>query len=235
MIQVTNLTLTAPGFALRDLSFTVPDAGYTLLMGPTGCGKTSILEALCGLRKIDAGTLTLHGRDITRAKPGERGIGYVPQDGALFPTMTLRDQIAFALQLRKWKPTDQKQRIDELAELLGISHLLARKPHGLSGGERQRVALGRALAFRPQVLLLDEPISALDEDTRGRMMDLLKRVQQHERVTVLHVTHSSAEAQALGTHLLRIAGGKVSMGNDNQGGGMGVLPGTASACPAATH
>lgn len=210
MIQVTNLTLTAPGFALRDLSFTVPDADYTILMGQTGSGKTSILEALCGLRKIDAGTLTLHGRDITRAKPGERGIGYVPQDGALFPTMPLRDQLGFALRIRKWKPADQKQRVNELAELLDITHLLARKPQGLSGGERQRVALGRALASRPQVLLLDEPISALDEDTRGRMITLLKRVQQHERVTVLHVTHSSAEAAALGTHLLRLKGGKVS-------------------------
>lgn len=209
MIEVKKLGIAVPGFTLRDLSFTVPDNAYGILMGPTGCGKTTLLEAVCGLRKVAAGTITLHGRDITRARPGERGIGYVPQDGALFPTMTIHDQLAFAMQLRKWGKARQKQRIDELAELLGIGHLLKRKPHGLSGGERQRVALGRALAFRPDILCLDEPLSALDEDTRGRMIELLKRVQQHEHVTALHVTHSSSEAEQLGTHVLRLTDGRI--------------------------
>lgn len=209
MIAVEKLTITVPGFALRGVSFTVPDNAYGILMGQTGCGKTTLLEAVCGLRRVRAGTVTLHGRDITRAKPGERGIGYVPQDGALFPTMTVRDQLAFALRLRRWEKAKEKQRIDELAELLGIGHLLKRRPRGLSGGERQRVALGRALASRPEVLCLDEPLSALDEDTRGRMIDLLKRVQQHEHVTALHITHSSTEAAALGTHVLRLVEGEV--------------------------
>lgn len=209
MIEVKKLGIAVPGFTLKDLSFTVPDNAYGILMGPTGCGKTTVLEAVCGLRKVVAGTVTLHGRDITRARPGERGIGYVPQDGALFPTMTVHDQLAFAMQLRKWDKARQKQRIDELAELLGIGHLVKRKPHGLSGGERQRVALGRALAFRPDILCLDEPLSALDEDTRGRMIELLKRVQQHEHVTALHVTHSSSEAEQLGTHVLRLTDGRI--------------------------
>lgn len=209
MIEVKKLGIAVPGFTLKDLSFTVPDNAYGILMGPTGCGKTTVLEAVCGLRNIQAGTVTLHGRDITRARPGERGIGYVPQDGALFPTMTVHDQLAFAMQLRKWDKARQKQRIDELAELLGIGHLVKRKPHGLSGGERQRVALGRALAYRPDILCLDEPLSALDEDTRGRMIELLKRVQQHEHVTALHVTHSSSEAEQLGTHVLRLTDGRI--------------------------
>ncbi|XAM01357.1 ATP-binding cassette domain-containing protein [Phycisphaeraceae bacterium D3-23] len=213
MIEVKGLAISLPGFALKDIALAVPDNAYAILMGKTGCGKTTLLEAVCGLRKVGAGTITLHGRDITRAKPGERGIGYVPQDGALFPTMTVNDQLAFAMQLRKWDKQKQKQRIDELAELLGIAHLLKRKPRGLSGGERQRVALGRALAFRPEVLCLDEPLSALDEDTRGRMIDLLKRVQQHEHVTALHITHSSSEARQLGTHVLRLVEGKVEFFN----------------------
>jgi len=213
MIQVKGLAISVPGFALKDIAFTVPGNAYGILMGATGCGKTTLLEAVCGLRKVDAGTITLHGRDITRAKPGERGIGYVPQDGALFPTMTIHDQLAFAMQLRKWGKAKQQTRIDELAELLGIGHLLKRRPRGLSGGERQRVALGRALAFRPEVLCLDEPLSALDEDTRGRMIELLKRVQQHEHVTALHITHSSSEAEQLGTHVLRLVGGKIEQAN----------------------
>ncbi len=209
MIEVRNLGIAVPGFSLKGLSFTVPDNAYGILMGPTGCGKTTLLEAVCGLRKTRQGTVTLHGRDITRVRPGERGIGYVPQDGALFPTMTIRDQLAFAMQLRKWDKAKQQQRIEELAELLGIGHLLKRKPRGLSGGERQRVALGRALAFRPEVLCLDEPLSALDEETRGRMIELLKRVQRHEHVTALHVTHSSSEAEQLGTHLFRLVNGGI--------------------------
>lgn len=209
MINVSSLTLRVPGFTLDKIAFEVPAKSYTMLMGPTGCGKTSILEAICGLRRIDAGTITLHGKEITRSKPGERGIGYVPQDGALFPTMRLYDQIAFALRLRRWEPIDQKRRITELAELLGIGHLLGRMPIGLSGGERQRVALGRALAFRPRVLLLDEPLCALDEGTHGRMIELLRMIHAHEGVTALHVTHSSSEAEQLATHRLTISDGAI--------------------------
>lgn len=205
-----------PGFTLDQVSFDVSDGSYTVLMGPTGCGKSSILEAICGLRRIHSGTIKLHGKDITRATPGERGIGYVPQDGALFPTMRLVEQIAFALQLRQWKADDQKNRINELAELLGIGHLLERKPIGLSGGERQRVALGRALAFRPRVLLLDEPLSALDEDTRERMIELLKTIHQREGVTALHVTHSRTEAQKLATHRLTLNDGVIAQTVEGQ-------------------
>jgi len=209
MIAVDSLCMKVPGFALSGMTFTVPTGAYGVLMGPTGCGKTTILEAVCGLRQIDSGTIKLHGRDVTRAKPGERGIGYVPQDGALFPTMTIEDQLGFALRVRRWDKAKQKQRISELAELLGIAHLLKRKPAGLSGGERQRIALGRALSARPQVLCLDEPLSALDEATRGRMVELLRAVQNHEHLTTLHITHNPAEAEALGTHVMRIEGGKI--------------------------
>ena len=209
MIEVTQLCMQQGAFTLSDVSFTVPAGAYGMLMGPTGCGKTTILEAVCGLRRVEAGGVYLHGDDITHAKPGERNIGYVPQDGALFPTMNIFDHLAFSLRLRRWIKADIEHRVEELAEVLRISHLLDRRPVGLSGGERQRVARGRALAFRPRVLCLDEPLSALDDDTKDRMIDLLKRVQQHERITALHITHSRDEARRLGSMVLRVNHGVV--------------------------
>ena len=217
MIEVLALTIEFPTFALRGVSFDVPTNSYCMLMGKTGSGKTTILESICGLRRPDAGTIFLGGRDITFAKPGERNVGYVPQDGALFPTMRIRDQIEFAMRLRNWPAQEITSRVDELAELLEIGSLLTRKPLGLSGGERQRVALARALAFRPRVLCLDEPLSALDEATRRRMYQLLQRVHLHERTTALHVTHNSDESQILGTHVLRLQDGDVVQVEGNQG------------------
>jgi molybdate/tungstate transport system ATP-binding protein len=167
------------------------------LMGETGSGKTTLLECLCGLRSLEQGRIELAGRDVTRLRPGERNIGYVPQDGALFPTMTVRNHFALPLEIRKWKSAEITQRIEQLAELLGIGYLLDRLPGKLSGGEIQRVALGRALAYSPATLILDEPLSAMDDQTRQHMYQLLKNVQKATQVTVLHITHSISEASEL--------------------------------------
>ena len=209
MICVEDLTLRQGSFHLDGVSFTGPRGKYAVLMGRTGSGKTSVLEAVCGLRPVAGGRVLLDGRDVTRLPPGARGVGYVPQDAALFPTMTVRDHLRFALVLRKVREAEIAERVAELAKWLGIAHLLDRRPAGLSGGEAQRVALGRALAFLPSVLLLDEPLSALDEETREEMYALLETLRQRAAMTVLHVTHNRQEADRLGEVVLLLQGGKV--------------------------
>jgi ABC-type sugar transport system ATPase subunit len=209
MIAVQNLTLRAGSFALQGVSFLVETGEYAVLMGKTGSGKTTLLEALCGLKPVSAGRITLLDRDVTDLHPAERGVGYVPQDLALFQTMTVRDHLAFALEIRRWERNAVARRIDELAGLLGLERLLNRRPQGLSGGESQRVALGRALSFRPRVLLLDEPLSALDDETRAEMYELLRAVRRQTGVTTLHVTHHLGEARQLADRIFLLKDGAV--------------------------
>jgi ABC-type sugar transport system ATPase subunit len=213
MIVLDRVSLRQGNFSLAEISLEIPTGQYGVLMGRTGCGKTSLLEAIAGLRPIVAGRIELNSVDVTAFSPGARGVGYVPQDGALFKTKTVFEQLAFALVVRHWERERIEKRVAELAAELGISELLARYPIGLSGGEIQRVALGRALAFHPRVLLLDEPLSSIDEETRGQMVELLKRVTSHEKVTVLHVTHSRAEANGLGDVIYRLYGGAIFPAN----------------------
>jgi ABC-type sugar transport system ATPase subunit len=209
MIALENVSLRAGTFHLESLSFTVSAGGYAALMGKTGVGKTTLLEAICGLRPIQSGRILLQNRDVSHDKPAERGIGYVPQDRALFQTMTVWEHLAFALTIRRWDRPAIAARVEELADWLGLEHLLDRLPHGLSGGEAQRVALGRALSGRPRVLLLDEPLSALDAETRTDMFELLHSVRRHTDATILHVTHDLAEAQQLADAILILHGGTV--------------------------
>jgi ABC-type sugar transport system ATPase subunit len=207
MIAIDNLHLHAGTFALEGLALTVATGEFAVLMGKTGCGKTTLLEAICGLRAVRSGRIVLLGRDVTHLRPAERGVGYVPQDLALFPTLRVRDHLAFALEVRRRPAHEIADRVTEMAGMLGITGLVDRYPQGLSGGEAQRVALGRALAFHPRVLLLDEPLSALDEDTRGDMVELLRQVQRRTGVTTLHVTHSLTEARRLADRLFVLVGG----------------------------
>lgn len=211
MIELKDVALRAGAFELNNISFSVPAGTYCVLMGRTGCGKTTILEAIGGLKPLLRGSVHIGERDVTRLRPGDRGLGYVPQDLALFPTLTVREHLEFALRLRRASAAVLRERVEEISSLLGIGKLLNRRPQGLSGGEAQRVALGRALSFHPPVLLLDEPMSALDEATRGEMYDLLKRVRAKTGVTALHVTHSLTEAKALGDEILILEQGQLSV------------------------
>jgi ABC-type sugar transport system ATPase subunit len=209
MIVVGDLSVRVAAFSLAKISFTIPTGEYGILMGRTGSGKTTLLETICGLKSASGGSIKLHDRDVTHLKPAERGIGYVPQDKALFTTMSVRENLAFGLRIRKWSPDVIDRRVKELAQLLGLQNLLDRKPHGLSGGEAQRVALGRALASRPGILCLDEPLSALDDETREEMRELLRSVREHTGVTALHVTHHLSDAQKLADRILLLKDGSV--------------------------
>lgn len=209
MIELDSLTIRAGKFVLNNISAQIPTGAYAVLMGRTGCGKTTILEAVCGLKHIAGGAIRIHGRDVTRLKAAERGIGFVPQDGALFSSMSVRDHLQFALEIRGWSRTACNARVSELADMVGVTHLLGRGTIGLSGGETQRVALGRALSFHPSVLCLDEPLSALDDESRQEMIALLQRIQQQAAVTVLHVTHNRQEAEQLAQVTLRLVDGRL--------------------------
>jgi len=209
MIRINELAIGQGDFRLEDVNLTLPDQCYAILMGPTGCGKTTLIEAICGLRPICNGSIYLGNDNVTNHASFDRNVGYVPQDSVLFPTMRIDHQIEFALVVRKMAKNDRRQRVAELAELLGIGNILKRFPQGLSGGERQRVALARALAFRPQLLCLDEPLSALDASTKSQISSLLKRVHTQEKVTVLHITHNPTEAVELGTIVFRMVDQKI--------------------------
>ena len=209
MIRLEHLRVRAGAFELRDISFEVRRGEHAFLMGRTGSGKTTLLEAICGLRRVLSGTVRLDGRDVTALSPAQRGIGLVPQDAALFSHLTVREQLGFALVIRQRPAGDIAARVQELSRWLALDHLLDRKPAGLSGGEIQRVALGRALSFKPAILCLDEPLSALDEDTRAEMGELLRRLRELTGVTILHITHNRSEAERLGDRRLWLRDGRI--------------------------
>lgn len=210
MIAVEKLGLKQGEFSLRDLNFEIPVGKYGVLVGKSGCGKTTLLEAVCGLCPINEGRILLGGHDVTSCKPGEREVGYVPQDGALFPHLSVAKQLAFSLVLRKTEPSRISRRVEELADRLGISHLLDRMPDALSGGECQRVALGRALSIRPKFLCLDEPLSALDDETYDEIFELLLQTVKGTGVTVLHITHNKREVDNLADLVFRMNGNALS-------------------------
>ncbi len=197
MLEVQNLSARAGGFEITDISFEIPTGNYGVLMGKTGSGKTTLMEAVCGLKTVTAGTILLDNHDVTNLRPGERGIGFVPQDRVLFANMTVRRHLAFGPTIQGWSKDAIEERVEELAAALQITPLLDRKPHGLSGGEGQRVSLGRALAARPEVLCLDEPFSALDEDTQIEIGEVVKQLQESQGITILHITHNRSEAERL--------------------------------------
>ena len=209
MISLRHITVQAGGFQLRDLSMEIPTGSHTALMGRTGSGKTTLLEGICGLRSVRSGSIWVGDREVTNLLPGQRGIGLVPQDGALFDHLTVRQHLEFALEVRGWAPERRETRSQELAEWLGLTSLMDRLPAGMSGGERQRVALGRALAFHPPVLCLDEPLSALDDQTRGEIVAVLTEIRNRTGITILHITHNRSEAERLADRILHLRDGRL--------------------------
>jgi ABC-type sugar transport system ATPase subunit len=206
ILEVRDLAVRVGDFELGDFSLEIAKGECVALMGPSGCGKTTVVEVICGVRegKI-SGTISLEGEEIGQLSPGERGIGWVPQDVLLFPAMTVRGHLELGPQARGW-PRDQiEERVEELAEGLGLGELLDRLPGELSGGESRRVALGRALAARPRLLCLDEALTGLDEKTHGEVLELVRTMIRKEDVAALHVTHSRAEAEALANRVVEMS------------------------------
>jgi molybdate/tungstate transport system ATP-binding protein len=197
MIDIQHVTVRLPGFNLKDITLTVKEHDFFMLMGPTGAGKTVLLESIAGPVPISGGKIVLNGRDITRLAPEKRGVGIVYQDHALFPHLNVRQNILYGLMFHAPALTDPTSRMHRLVEPLGISHLLDRFPIYLSGGEKQRVALARALIVQPEVLLLDEPLSALDPNFRADIQQMLRLLHQNSNTTFLMVTHDFGEALTL--------------------------------------
>ncbi len=210
MIELRGLEVEAGRFRVGPVDLTVDDGTYAVLLGPSGAGKSLVLEAVAGVRPAAAGEVRLAGADVTEAVPERRHAGLVFQDGLLFPHLTVARNIAYGLRGaaedgRKGRRAD----VPRLAAAVGVEDLLARRPATLSGGERQRVALARALAARPRALLLDEPLSAVDQESREALQELLRSVCRERGLPVLHVTHDRAEAFALADACYVLIDGKM--------------------------
>lgn len=195
--------------AVEGFDLDVPDGAFVVLVGPSGCGKTTVLRLLAGLDTASAGTIAAGGRDLTRAAPADRGMGMVFQSYALFPNLSVADNIDFGLS-RRTPAAARRARVAEMLEVVGLAGFGARRPDQLSGGQQQRVALARALAPAPGTLLLDEPLSALDPHNRERLRLELKALQRRLGVTTVMVTHDQAEALALADVIVVMRAGKIA-------------------------
>jgi len=192
-----------------DVSLEVLKKEYLVLLGPSGCGKSLLLGAIAGIVGIAEGAIAVDGRDVSDEPPERREIGYVFQQRALFPHLSVIGNIEFSLRIRKLSPAQRKERVDELVQTLDLAPLLDRPVPTLSGGESQKVAIARALAPKPQILLLDEPLSLVDHNSRLELQDELKRIHQDLGITTLHVTHNREEAQALADRCAVMLGGRI--------------------------
>jgi ABC-type sugar transport system ATPase subunit len=209
MIRLDHVSRRWPEFSIRDVTLEVKEGQYLVIAGPTGAGKTLLLELLLGIHNPDKGRIFVCGEDVTFLPPEKRGIGMVYQDYLLFPHLNVEQNLAFGLRYQKGTPEWARQKVQETAHLLGIDHLMHRYQYTLSGGEKQRVAIGRALVTEPRVLLLDEPLSALDRSTARRLRTELKSLHRSKKLTILHVTHDLSEARQMGDSIALINDGEL--------------------------
>jgi len=199
-IALRNITKVFAGdvVAIDDVSLDIPDGEFIALVGPSGCGKSTLLRTIAGLEEVTAGEIQIGGRDVTDLAPRHRDIAMVFQSYALYPHMSVRQNLGYGLRVRRMPKAEIRARVDEIAALLGLTDLLERKPAQLSGGQRQRVAMGRAIVRQPQAFLMDEPLSNLDAKLRVGMRASLAQLHQQLGVTTVYVTHDQVEAMTLG-------------------------------------
>jgi sn-glycerol 3-phosphate transport system ATP-binding protein len=195
--------------AVDDISFEVAPGTLTVLLGPSGCGKSTTLRLIAGLDTVSAGQIRIGARDVTDAPPAERGLSLVFQSYALFPHLSVRENILFGLKVRRVPAADRERRLAKAADLLGLGALLGRKPSQLSGGQQQRVALGRAIVAEAEVCLMDEPLSNLDAQLRHEMRKEIRAVQQALGMTMVYVTHDQIEAMSLADQVVLMRGGRI--------------------------
>lgn len=214
-VSIENVSKTFRGkrgesvHAVRELNLAVADREFLVVVGPSGCGKTTMLRLIAGLEKPDVGNISLNGSALNGTPAKDRDIAMVFQSPALFPHLTVAENIGFGLMLRKFAKAEIAQRVDEAAEMLGLTTLLKRKPETLSGGECQRVALGRAMVRKPIVFLFDEPLSNLDSPMRAQLRKEIKKLRERVDATFLYVTHDQAEAIALADRIAVMRQGRI--------------------------
>lgn len=198
----------------EQIDFSAAEGEFVTLLGPSGCGKSTLLRCLAGLTGVDSGEIRLEGKDIVPLAPQKRAIGMVFQSYALFPNMTVEKNVAFGLKMQKLPGAQIRQRVMEVLELAELSDYARRYPHQLSGGQCQRVALARSLVTRPRLLLLDEPLSALDARIRRHLRDQIRRIQRELKLTTLFVTHDQEEALTLSDRIVLMNRGKIVQNGD---------------------
>ncbi len=210
-IELRNVTKAFSGdvLALDDVSLRIADGEFIALVGPSGCGKSTLLRAVAGLEDVTSGEIAIGGRDVTDLAPRHRDIAMVFQSYALYPHMTVRQNLGYGLKVRRTPKAEIRTRVEEIAELLGLAELLERKPAQLSGGQRQRVAMGRAIAREPQAFLMDEPLSNLDAKLRVGMRASLAQLHHRLGVTTVYVTHDQVEAMTLGQRVAVMRDGRI--------------------------
>lgn len=209
-VELRNVTKAYAGLTvMENINLEIADGDFLVLLGPSGCGKSTLLNMIAGLEPVTGGAIHINGRDVTALEPDERDIAMVFQSYALYPTMSVRNNIGFGLKMRGMAKADIAKRVDEIGELLQISALLDRKPSQLSGGQQQRVAIGRALVREPSVFLFDEPLSNLDAKLRADMRIELKRLHERLGRTIVYVTHDQIEAMTLATKVVVLDKGKI--------------------------
>jgi multiple sugar transport system ATP-binding protein len=207
VLEHVNKTYPDGSTAVKDLSVTIGDGEFLILVGPSGCGKTTTLNMIAGLEDISSGELRIGGERVNEKAPKDRDIAMVFQSYALYPHMTVRQNIAFPLTLAKMKKPEIAQKVEETAKILDLTELLERKPSQLSGGQRQRVAMGRAIVRHPKAFLMDEPLSNLDAKLRVQMRGEIARLQRKLGATTVYVTHDQTEAMTLGDRVVVMHGG----------------------------
>ncbi len=212
VVTLDNITKIYPGneeYTVKETSLTINDEEFVVLVGPSGCGKSTMLRMVAGLEDISGGTIVIDGRVVNDVQPKDRDISMVFQNYALYPHMTVRENISFSLKLKR-VPEDQiNDKVQKTAEILGLQELLERKPKAMSGGQRQRVALGRAIIRDPKVLLMDEPLSNLDAKLRGQMRAEILKLHKTVRNTIIYVTHDQVEAMTMGDRIVVLDSGYV--------------------------